>query len=593
MEKIVLIEPQSKEDHVYKHVRMPRLGLPILGTQLQNNGYKVNFYLGTGDALPWDEILDADLVGISTTTATCREGYQIAGLLRSNDIPVVIGGIHASFLPDEALQFADYIVRGEAEYSFLPLVQAIEEGRIPEGIPGVSYWADGKPVHNDPLESRIDMDTLPIPDLSLIEKSASMRSIPVMASRGCPYNCSFCCVTQMFGRRYRYRCTESILEELTQFDGKHLFFCDDNFVANPKHSKELLRQMIERDDINLKGFGAQVRADAAFDDELMDLMSRAGCSIVYIGFESINPETLKGYNKQQSFEDIEESIRRFHEYGIRIHGMFVFGGEADTVETIRETADFAINAHIDSIQFTILTPFPGTPFYEKLEKEGRIMTYDWSLYEGQHAVFKPDMMSPEELQVETVKALKKFYSLSNIFKNVPRTGWSSALHRAIGWGLSRHFEYRNRGYEQFLKRQQSVSSKPVTLLERMLQAPAGKVKSTDASLSALKVSLTEQKGILYLKLRGFADNVSLKELKQVLKGMVPPYYSQMVVDTNGLQFASEKTASRFGLYLEKLRSRVRRLQVVTAAEKQARSLLNRRGKSGFKLPHFEVLVHKH
>ncbi len=591
MQKIVLIEPQSKEDHVYKHVRMPRLGLPLLGTQLQEAGYEVNFYLGTGDSLPWSNIFKADLVGISTTTATCREGYQIAGLLRANNIPVVIGGIHASFMPDEAVQFADYIVRGEAEYSFLPLVRSIEAGELPQDIPGVSYWVDGEPVHNPPEQFKVDMDTIPIPDLTLMEKSSSMRTIPVMTSRGCPYNCTFCCVTQMFGRRYRYRCTESILEELAQYEGKHIFFCDDNFVADPKHSRELLREMIDRN-INLKGFGAQVRADAAFDDELMDLMTRAGCSIVYIGFESINPETLKGYNKHQSVDDIKESIRRFHEYGIRIHGMFVFGGDADTADTIRETADFALEAKIDSIQFMMLTPMPGTPLYEQLESEGRIITYDWSLYEGQHAVFKPVMISPEDLQNETVKALKKFYSLTNIFDNVTTTGWASALHRAIGWGLTRHFAYQNRWFVQFLKNQQYANPQPVTLFEHLLQVPDKADRTSQTTTSPLKVSLTEQQGVLYLKLKGFAGSLHLRELKRTLKKL-PRHCSQMVVNTEGLRFVSEKTAAGFAAYLEKLGSRVRRLQVITAAEKQARIFLNWKRKSRIKLPRFEVRVYKH
>ncbi len=591
MQKIVLIEPQSKEDHVYKHVRMPRLGLPLLGTQLQEAGYEVNFYLGTGDSLPWSNIFKADLVGISTTTATCREGYQIAGLLRANNIPVVIGGIHASFMPDEAVQFADYIVRGEAEYSFLPLVRSIEAGELPQDIPGVSYWVDGEPVHNPPEQFKVDMDTIPIPDLTLMEKSSSMRTIPVMTSRGCPYNCTFCCVTQMFGRRYRYRCTESILEELAQYEGKHIFFCDDNFVADPKHSRELLREMIDRN-INLKGFGAQVRADAAFDDELMELMTRAGCSIVYIGFESINPETLKGYNKQQSVDDIKESIRRFHEYGIRIHGMFVFGGDADTADTIRETADFALEAKIDSIQFMMLTPMPGTPLYEQLESEGRIITYDWSLYEGQHAVFKPVMISPEDLQNETVKALKKFYSLTNIFDNVTTTGWASALHRAIGWGLTRHFAYQNRWFVQFLKNQQYANPQPVTLFEHLLQVPDKADRTSQTTTSPLKVSLTEQQGVLYLKLKGFAGSLHLRELKRTLKKL-PRHCSQMVVNTEGLRFVSEKTAAGFAAYLEKLGSRVRRLQVITAAEKQARIFLNWKRKSRIKLPRFEVRVYKH
>jgi anaerobic magnesium-protoporphyrin IX monomethyl ester cyclase len=241
MKKIVLIEPQSKEDHVYKHVRMPRLGLPILGTQLKEAGYQVSIYMGTGNALPWAKIYDADLVGISTTTATCREAYQIAGLLRSESIPVVIGGIHATFLPEEALEFADYIIHGEAEYSFLPLVQAIESGRQPHNIPGVSYWSNGTPVHNPPLESRVEMNKLPIPDLSLLDRFSALRTIPVMTSRGCPFNCTFCCVTEMFGRRYRFRSTESILKELGLYQGRAFFSVTIILLLIPNTARNCLR----------------------------------------------------------------------------------------------------------------------------------------------------------------------------------------------------------------------------------------------------------------------------------------------------------------------------------------------------------------
>lgn len=591
MKKIVLIEPQSKEDHVYKHVRMPRLGLPILGTQLQEAGYQVKFYLGTGDSLPWPKIFDADLVGISTTTATCREAYQISGLLRSNGIPVVIGGIHATFMPEEALHFADYVVRGEADYSFLPLVRAIETSSPLSDIKGVSYWNGDIPVHNADVSSKVDMDTLPIPDLSLLDRHSSMLSIPVMTSRGCPFSCNFCCVTEMFGRRYRHRCTESVLKELTQYQGKNIFFCDDNFTANPERTKELLRGIIDRG-IKLKRWGAQVRVDAVRDSEMLDLMRRSGCGIVYIGFESINPATLKGYNKQQTVEDIKEAISRFHEYGIRIHGMFVFGGEADTVETIRQTASFALEAHIDSVQFMTLTPFPGTPFYDQMEKEGRILNRDWSLYDGHHTVFQPALISPEELQLETVKALKKFYMPGNILKNFLLTGWGSVIHRTIGWGLTRHFERQNRWYHQLLKGRQQVNSRPVTLLYRLLKAPAETKPHSEAVFSSLKVSLTEQKGILYLKIRGFAGSLHIKELKRALKGLLPKNYSQMVVNAEGLRFASEKAAAGFGLYLEKLGSRVRRLQVVTAAEKQAQSILGRKRKDRSRLPRFELLVNR-
>lgn len=587
MESIILIEPQSKEDHVYKHVRMPRLGLPILGTQLQEAGYNVKLFMGTGDSLPWPQILQADLVGISTTTATCREAYQIAGMLRSNNIPVIIGGMHATFMPEEALQYADYIIRGEAEYSLLPLVRAIETGETPEDIPGVSFWNENCQVHNSLTNTPVDMDTLPIPDLSLLANSSSMFSTPVMTSRGCPYNCTFCCVTEVFGRRYRHRSTDNILEELTRYRGKNIFFCDDNFAAKPELTKELLRGMI-KNDINLKRWGAQVRVDAARDDELLSLMKNSGCGIVYIGFESINPATLKGYNKQQTVEDIEEAIRRFHDYGIRIHGMFVFGADTDTVDTIRETARFALRSRIDSIQFMTLTPFPNTSFYDKLEAEGRILTRDWSLYDGHHTVFQPALLSPEELQYETIKAMKSFYSLKNILQNLTLTGIGSVIHRTIGWGLTRHFERRNRWYENLLRHNQPGDSRPVALLYRLLRAN-GKNES-ETSAGQLKVSLTEEKGIAYLKLRGLANKLHIRELQKTLKGLSTGQYSQMVINIEGLRFTSDKAAAVFSKYLNQLGSRVRRLQVVAAAENQARSLLGTGNKKRLRLQQFELLI---
>ena len=589
MERIILVEPQSKEDHVYKHVRMPRLGLPILGTQLQEAGYNVKIFMGTSDSLPWPELLQADLVGISTTTATCREAYQIAGNLRAHGVPVVIGGMHATFMPDEALQFADYVIRGEAELSFLPLVQTLAAGLTPTDVPGVSYWNDNQQVHNELLKTPVDMDTLPIPDLTLLDKSSSMHTIPVMTSRGCPYNCTFCCVTEVFGRRYRHRATDSILEELARYRNKKIFFCDDNFAAKPELTKELLRGMIN-EGIKLKGWGAQVRVDAARDDELLSLMKRAGCAIVYIGFESINPATLERYNKQQTVTDIEEAVRRFHSHGIRIHGMFVFGADTDTVETIRQTANFAIQNRIDSIQFMILTPFPNTPFYEKLEAEGRILTRDWSLYDGHHTVFQPALISPEVLQLETLKAMKGFYSPWNIWRNLGLTGFSSVIHRTIGWGLTRHFERRNRWYENLLKRKQTGDPRPVALLYRLLKA-AGK-NDLQADANQIKVLMTEHRGILYLKLKGLAGKLQLAEVKLILRDLSKEHYSQVVVNIEGLRFASDKAAMVFSKYLEKLETRVRRLQVVVAAEKQANFLFGKGPKKRLRLPRFELLINR-
>ena len=589
MQKIVLIEPQSKEDHVYKHVRMPRLGLPILGTLLKNAGYSVQMYMGTGASLPWNKIFQADLVGISTTTATCREAYQIAGALKAADIPVIIGGMHATFMPAETLQFADYLLRGEAENSILRLVEAIKNGKEPQDVPGASYWKGDRQVHNELSGKPVDLDELPIADLSLLHNPGLMFSTPVMTSRGCPFGCTFCCVTEFFGRRYRHRQTENVLEELRQYKGKNIFFCDDNFAANPKLTKELLQAMIN-EKIGLKRWGAQIRAEASKDSELLSLMRDSGCGIVYIGFESINPATLEKYKKQQTVEDIKQAINRFHEYGIRIHGMFVFGADTDTVETIRQTADFALQSRIDTIQFMTLTPFPNTPFYNELEKEGRILTRDWSLYDGHHTVFQPALLSAVQLQSETVAALKRFYSPRHFFDNLFLTGWGSVIHRTIGWAVSRNFERRNRWYKQLLLQKSFESHQPVAHLYKLLKAPQNTVTSDD--IKQLKVSLSEKAGTINLKIRGLADILHAKELKKILKQTLPIKHNQVVVNIEGLRFASAKAAVIFKSMLNKAGRRMRRLQVIAATKKQVRFFMDTAGKKKWSLPRFELLVNK-
>lgn len=583
MKSITLIEPQSREDHVYKSVRMPRLGLPLLGAQLKAAGYKVAMYMGTGSALPWPKIIGSDLVAISTTTSTSREAYRMAGYLKSVNIPVVLGGIHATYMAEEAMHYADYVVRGEADDHFLPLVRAIEAGRTPADIPGVTYWQDGVPVHNPCDTRRVELNNLPIPDLSLLAGKRTLTSIPVMTSRGCPFNCTFCSVTPMFGRRYRFRDTEKVLEELSLYRGRSVFFCDDNFTANSARSKELLRGMIDRK-IGLKGWGAQVRVDAARDDELLKLMRRAGADMVYIGLESINPATLEQLNKQQTVEDIVYGIERFHQYGMRVHGMFVFGSDSDTVETIRSTVDFALAARVDSVQFLTLTPLPGTPLFQQLEAEGRLITREWELYDGHHAVFQPARMTPEELQTETLQAFKRFYAARNIFKNCALMGWKTALYRGVGWWMVRHFERKNRWYPHMLQEMQSQEARPVPLLYRLLKS----AKQEADAPAPLKISLTEVRGTLHLRLRGALNRITLLELNKTLKALLPKRCFHLVINTEGLRFSSDQAARSFSRFLERLAERVRRLQVIISGELSFEQKPRRR----FKLPRFELLFNK-
>lgn len=564
IKKVLLIEPKAPGDHVYRTVNMPRLGLPLLGTILRGMGYSIRILMGDGDSISPHEVLDADLVGISTTTSTSAEAYRIARFVQSRNIPVVIGGIHATFMPEEAMIYADYVIRGEAESSFPALIKALEKDLLPYGIPGVSFRECGEVIHNPGNSCWQDVDSLPVPDLSLMNLYNEISTYPVMTSRGCPFDCNFCSVTPMFGKKFRYRSTGLVLKELENYKEKKVFFVDDNFTAGKRRSKELLRNMIDMNILPLS-WGAQVRVDVARDHELLELMRRSNGKTAYIGMESINPDTLKSYNKKQDIGEIKEAVRCLHDQKISVHGMFMFGGEADTAQTLRDTVEFALDTRIDTVQFLALTPLPGTPLFEKLDSEGRLLTREWEFYDGQHVVYRPLNISPQKLQEEMVSAYRKFYSFKNFFRNIKVTGWSTTLFRGVGWWLIRHWEKENRGYNH--------------ILERFLKPDAGlpvlgrKIKgfSKAGMLSPLKNSylqlyLTMRKDVIYLRVKGVVNRATMDALRRELNSMVPHRSFELVINTEGLHFASEKAARRFSLLLNNMGRRARRLEVFCRVE---------------------------
>ncbi|MGE5398699.1 MAG: radical SAM protein [Chitinophagales bacterium] len=573
MTKITLIEPKAPGKHTYSSVNMPRLGIPLLGTQLKQKGYDVKLLYGSGGELRVSDILGSDLVGISTTTSTCKEAYRIGRYVQQKGIPVVMGGPHATFLPEEALQYCDYVVRGEADSTFLDFVACIMAGHEPAEIPGVSFKRGNVFVHN-PLPDEVNIDIAPIPDFNLFANLRKVSTYPVMTSRGCPFNCNFCSVTAMFGRKYRCRNSELVLQELAQYTDKKVFFCDDNFTANTGRAKALLREMIARG-VTPSWWGAQVRTDIARDDELVALMREAGCGMVYVGMESINPETLKVYNKQQGVKDIEDCIKKCHQHKIMVHGMFVFGGENDTVQTIRDTVDFARDTRIDSVQFLVLTPIPGTPVYEKLEREGRLLTKDWNFYDGHHVVFQPALMSPLELQAETIAAFQKFYKIHNLFDNVSLTNKMSAGYRLVGWYLTRRWLQDNRWYFQ--------------MLEGLTQPDGSAISpSTDWVLNPgrnINISIIEQNGTFLVELKGNIDQLSSKRLFQTLNKNYPGQYRDWTIDIRQVKFGSEEALGKFMKNLNGLAVRARSVKIVSPFNGWLASVLE---KSNGSLPYFEL-----
>jgi len=452
--KIRLIEPEPPGMHVYAKVNLPRLGLPIIAATLKERGHDVLIYSPQMAPIDWDDVNGADLVGLSSTTSTVPTAYQFADEVRARDIPVVIGGSHVTFMADEALEHVDYVARGEGgEELMLELIEVLEGAREPETVAGLSFHRDGEVVHNPPRERCADLDTLPFPDLSLLVGNEHLTTIPIMTSWGCPFACNFCSVTAMFGRKYRFRSAESVVAEIKDKRPGRIFFYDDNMAADRKRLKRLLQMMI--DEGLVIPWSSQVRTDVVRDPELLDLMKRSGCQMVYLGLESVSQATLDAYEKAQSVADIELAIKVLHDYGIRSHGMFVLGADTDTAETVRDTVDFAIKNRIDTVMLNILTPLPGTPQFDDLDAAGRIFEKRWELYDAHHVVYQPKAMTPYELQMEVLRGYMRFYSLRTWLKYVFTLKFTKQL-LFHWWGMviihNWRKDERNKAFIRALKR---------------------------------------------------------------------------------------------------------------------------------------------
>lgn len=442
MKKIILIEPKASGLHIFSKFFLPRLGLPLLGAILKKAGHEVKIFCEDIKPINWEVVFESDLIGISTITSTAPGAFRLLQKIKkgNKNIPVVMGGPHVTFLPEEALeQGADYVVRGEGERTVVEFLNWLWSEESEEkkknkiiDILGLSYKIGNKIFHNKarPFLTSRELDALPWPDFSLIDGLKNFKKkklfkkpiIPITTSRGCPYNCSFCSVTKMWGNCYRFREASSVVEEMRYFLDRianpHFFFYDDNFTANPNRTKNLLARLTK---IKQKfSWSAQVRVDVAKDDELLELMKRSGCSMVYVGIESINPDTLKDYRKGLVVDDIIRGVERFHKAGIKIHGMFVLGGDSDTLKTIKQTVNFSIRNKIDTVQFLILVPLPGTETFKKLKEENRLIDgFSWSLYDGHHVVFEPKEMIAWQLQSAVMlQAMPKFYSFWRTLKKI-------------------------------------------------------------------------------------------------------------------------------------------------------------------------------
>ena len=451
MKRLLLISPLSQNSLMGGgfFFRMPALGL-LKVAALTPPGWEVTLIDEKVEKL--DLNLDADLVGISAMTTTVGRAYEIADHYRKRGITVAMGGMHVSCLPEEALQHCDSVVIAEAEVLWPRLLHDFEQGNLQQ-----IYRHEGK---LPPLAE------LPNADWSLYKTKKYLPVHFVETTRGCPINCEFCAVTSAFGGRYRNRPHTEVLSELQAlppFKGlltlkNCVFFVDDNIISNRTYARELLGKIR---DLGLNWFG-QTSLNIAKDPEILKLCRQSGCKGLFLGFESLSPETLKAVGKRVNHpSEYMEAVRRIHDHGIGIDGSFVFGFDTDDKSVFERTLEFVLQAKIEVVYFSILTPYPGTRLHKRLVEEGRILSNDWSIYDANHVVYRPKNFTPDELLEGYANTFEKAYSISSIF---------TRLRGTTSW---KNFFYpMNIGFRQSVgKLAQSLrTGKPVVPVEPLRQA---------------------------------------------------------------------------------------------------------------------------
>ncbi len=397
--RITLIVPRWPDGSLWSKVvfRFPYLALTTLAALTPAN-VVVRLIDENVEDLDWQAL--PDLVGISLMTPLAPRGYEIAAAYRQRGVPVVLGGIHATMMPEEAATHADAVVVGEAERLWPQVVADAIQGRL-------------QPLYRQ--SSYTPLAHLPAPRRELLKRKAYFFVNTVQTTRGCPFDCEFCSVTQFFGNTYRPRPLAEVEREIQNLEGRFVFFVDDNIIGDRVYARDLFERLAP---YRLK-WASQASITIAKDAELLNLARRSGCMGLFIGFESLSQQTLqamgKSFNRVNAYRD---RIKRIHDHGIGIQGSFIFGNDGDTSAVFEDTVRFTLDSRLDAALFSILTPFPGTRLYHKMRSQGRILSHDWSRYDMNHVVFEPRGMSPQQLQQGFHWAYRRLYSWSSITRRL-------------------------------------------------------------------------------------------------------------------------------------------------------------------------------
>jgi radical SAM superfamily enzyme YgiQ (UPF0313 family) len=409
MKHITLVWPNigrlmkdSGEHPYFDSASMEPLPLAAIAAMIPEE-FELALYDDRFDEIPFDT--PTSLVCISIEIFTARRGYEIADEYRKRNIKVLIGGIHASLLPDEAKNHADSVFIGDAETIWPQLMEDLIDGKLRDFYTGpVSNQLTGK-----------------FPRREIFRNHPYLPLMLLQFGRGCPYSCNFCAIAACFRQTHITRPVHDVINEIKLDGRKLLFFVDDNIVADPNAAKELFRALIPLD---IKWMG-QASIDMAMDEELLELMNKSGCLGHVIGFESVSSEGLYQLNKHVNlikYDQYESQLKKLTKHGIQIWAALVIGHDADTPSTIRETLDFTKHHKFAFAAFNLLMPYPRTPLYDELKEQKRLLFNDeWWLhpdYRFNHSAFIPKNFTPDELTIACQQIKNEYNSYFSIFQRV-------------------------------------------------------------------------------------------------------------------------------------------------------------------------------
>ena len=481
IEKVTFISAELPYWNLVTHAVFPEYGMPLVATIVRDSGYDVQAFVEHIGPIKWNQVMESDVVCFHAFSSTMPKTIEYINKIKAArpDMPIIIGGTHASVMVRDTLQYCDVVVRQEGDETLPEVLERWKGDESLSDVLGVSYWENGE-VRNTPNRPFVqEFET--IPDLELISGYTNwprwklmwklkMRWQVLQTSRGCPYDCSFCIAPRELGRGYRLRSIDGVIADIKYqqklTNAKYFFLVDNHFTVNRQRTKDLLNRIIE-EKIDWYGI-CFTRLEVARDEEVLRLLKKAQVNTLYMGLESFDNKVLKLLNKKQTSDGIKKSLKTIKAHKLRVLGSFVLGSDDDTVESIRGTIDAAIEADVD---YVALFPLSGYPEHNAATIPlNRFFIPTWDRLDGTFVIFLPKSMKPSTLQREINRAYLKFYGPMQIWRRLRQGDFFAAIKRMAYYYWS--WEIR-KSTEKWAKYLETVEVKYYDENERLIEERLG------------------------------------------------------------------------------------------------------------------------